>query len=936
MAITSNLVEAIPGLIWTAFVDGRADFVNKQWSNYTGIGVDDACDRGWHRAFHPDEYLEFLARCGGLKASIEAVEWEGRLQRFDGVYHWFLFRMCQLDNVAEPTPKWCGIAFDIDERRLAEETVRERDRSFHLAVDGLPALICLTDNAGNPEFGNRALIEYFGRPFEELKKLPAADTLHPEDREEALALWWTSVDTGHPYDFVGRQRRADGVYRWLQIRGFPLRGTDGLVHHWCLLQTDIEDRKQAEGLLRGEKRLLEMIAHGQPLGTVLEATCNLVEATAIGCLASILTVDAGESCFRLGAGPSLPKDYNDVLDGKTIEPSYGPCSLAVALRAPVITVDLALDARWAGSAWPPLMATYDLRSCWSMPVLSRSGETIGVFAIYRHDPAKPTASEQELIGRFTHIVGIAIEHALGAASLRDSEARKAAILNSALDCIVTIDHKGHVTEFNPAAEQTFGYRRGDVLGKELAEVIIPPSMREKHRRGFTHHLTTGEASLIGRRIELTAMHSDGREFPVELAISRNPSDGSPSFTGYLRDITERKQSDSRLRRTNAYLAEAQHISCTGSFSWCVDTNEIEWSAQVYRIHGYPVDIPVDVQMIADRFLPDDLHLLANMLETARRVSSMEFEYRLMMPDKSIRHIHLMAHAHRNHLNELEFIGAVQDVTERRRSEEVLGEVRSQLALVTKMTSLGALTASIAHEVNQPLSGIITNATTCLRMLGADPPNVLGAIETARRTIRDGNRAADVIAQLRALFGNKDVAMGDVDLNDATLEVIALSSNEILYGRANLRLELMEGLKPALGDRVQLQQVILNLLLNALDAMAGIEDRSRRILIRTHLDGPDRIRLAVEDTGAGFDPLIAEKLFQAFHTTKSNGMGIGLSVSRTIIESHNGYLWGTLNEGPGSTFAFSIPTGKTDDENSAPQTRCNGQASLPAAYTIGAA
>ncbi len=260
----------------------------------------------------------------------------------------------------------------------------------------------------------------------------------------------------------------------------------------------------------------------------------------------------------------------------------------------------------------------------------------------------------------------------------------------------------------------------------------------------------------------------------------------------------------------------------------------------------------------------------------------------------------------NENGEVEYIGAVQDVTNRRLAEEALGKARSELAHVARAMSLGALTASIAHEVNQPLSGIITNASTCMRMLEADPPNIDGARETMRRTIRDGHRAADVITRLRALFGSQEALTERVDLNDATREVIALSLSELQANRVILRVELANDLPAVTGDRVQLQQVILNLLRNAADAMMGVDDRPRQLLIKTRQDGDGGVRLSVEDTGEGFEIENINKLFNAFYTTKSDGMGIGLSVSRSIIENHNGSLWATRNDGPGATFSFSIP------------------------------
>jgi C4-dicarboxylate-specific signal transduction histidine kinase len=280
---------------------------------------------------------------------------------------------------------------------------------------------------------------------------------------------------------------------------------------------------------------------------------------------------------------------------------------------------------------------------------------------------------------------------------------------------------------------------------------------------------------------------------------------------------------------------------------------------------------------------------------------------LRMPDGSIKYLHAIAHATRDQDGELEYIAAVQDVTGRRLSEEALDKARSELARVSRISSLGVLTASIAHEINQPLAGILTNASTCLRKLAADPPNVEGARETARRTIRDGNRASEVIARLRALFTKRESTTELLDLNEATREVVALSSSDLQRNRVILRQELADDLPPVVGDRVQLQQVILNLIRNASDAMSDVDDRPRHLLITTELDEGSHVRLAVRDAGVGLEPQSVNRLFEAFYSTKTNGMGIGLSVSRTIIESHYGRLWAVPNDdGPGATFSFSIP------------------------------
>src|SRR5258705_1631050 len=373
------------------------------------------------------------------------------------------------------------------------------------------------------------------------------------------------------------------------------------------------------------------------------------------------------------------------------------------------------------------------------------------------------------------------------------------------------------------------------------------------------------------------------------------------------DIEDRKRAQEEVRRSEAFLAEAQRLTSIGSFSWLVATDELAWSEELYRIYEFDPGIKITLGVIGTRVHPEDLSLYEKMVEQARNGSEdFEWQYRLLMPDQSIKFMHAVAQATRDPIGQLEYIAAVRDVTAHRRADEALDKARSELAHVTRVMTLGALTASIAHEVNQPLSGIITNASTCLRMLDAEPPNVDGARETAKRTIRDGRRAADVITRLRALFTNKDAAKELIDLNEATQEVIALSRTELERNGVITRTELAAELPVVTGDRIQLQQVILNLLRNGSDAMSAVDDRPRELRFTTEVEEGNCVRLSVRDAGVGFEPQALERLYQSFYTPKSDGMGIGLSVSRSIIENHRGRLWATPNDGPGVTFSFSLP------------------------------
>jgi C4-dicarboxylate-specific signal transduction histidine kinase len=320
--------------------------------------------------------------------------------------------------------------------------------------------------------------------------------------------------------------------------------------------------------------------------------------------------------------------------------------------------------------------------------------------------------------------------------------------------------------------------------------------------------------------------------------------------------------------------------------------------------------------MTDAVHPDDLpRVTAAFAESVATGKPYSIEHRCRRHDGVYRWFQVRALAVRDHehaaitgwyvvLVDIDDVKSAQ--MESMAAEEALNRARSELAHVARIATVSALTASITHEVNQPLSGIITNASTCLRMLNNDPPNIDGALETVRRTLRDGNRASDVIARLRALFTKKEFTLESVNLNEAVREVLALSLSDLQRNRVVLQSELAGDLPKIAGDRVQLQQVILNLVRNASDAMADVHDRPRQLLVKTEQEAGARVRVTVRDVGVGLDRQTMGKLFDAFYTTKSSGMGIGLSVSRSIIESHRGHIFATPNDGPGATFAFWIP------------------------------
>jgi PAS domain S-box-containing protein len=448
-----------------------------------------------------------------------------------------------------------------------------------------------------------------------------------------------------------------------------------------------------------------------------------------------------------------------------------------------------------------------------------------------------------------------------------------------------------------SAEQACGSGWGTTIHPDDAKGVLD---------SWKMALVTGQLADVEARMR--RFDGEYRWFLLRASPLLDESGRIVKWYGTNTDIDDRKRAEEELQRSEAFLAEGERLTLSGSFLWRLDTDEITFSEQLYRIHEFDRDSPVTLERIRSRIHPEDLPLLSEKIERARAGgnNALNYEIRLRMPNGSVKYVRTIAHGTRDRDGRPQIIGAVQDVTERRLAEEALTQARSDLAHVTRVTSLGMLTAAIAHEVNQPLSGIITNAGTCLRMLAAEPPNVEGARETAKRTIRDANRASELITRLRALFSKKESTTEPVDLNEATQEVIALSLSELQRNRVILRREFADDLPVVTGDRVQLQQVILNLLRNASDAMRAVNDRPRQLQIRTERGTDDQVRLTVQDAGVGLDPQAMDRLFQAFYTTKNDGMGIGLSVSRSIIERHHGRLWAEPNDGPGATFSFSIP------------------------------
>ncbi len=379
------------------------------------------------------------------------------------------------------------------------------------------------------------------------------------------------------------------------------------------------------------------------------------------------------------------------------------------------------------------------------------------------------------------------------------------------------------------------------------------------------------------------------------------------FTDLASIAIERSRKEEELRRSEAYLAEAQRLSQTGSFSWRPSSGEVAWSDETYRIYETDPSVKPSLEIARERLHPEDLpHFNQVAAQAMSNSADLKFEHRLLMPGGAVKHVQVVARAERDAAGKpIEFVGAVRDVTDLKQRELALNRVRAELAHVSRVATVGALTASIAHEVSQPLADIVTNASVCVRSLARRPPDLQGATDAAARAMRDATRASEVVARLRALFRKKHVACAPLDLNDAIREVLALAASEIQRSKAVVRTSF-DDLPIVTGDRTQIQQVVLNLVLNALEAMSDVDERRRELAVETR-SGGEGVHVNVRDTGKGFDPQSLERAFEPFFTTKSGGMGMGLSISRSIVESHGGRLWIEPGAEAGATFVFRLPT-----------------------------
>jgi PAS domain S-box-containing protein len=492
--------------------------------------------------------------------------------------------------------------------------------------------------------------------------------------------------------------------------------------------------------------------------------------------------------------------------------------------------------------------------------------------------------------------------------LRASEARFRTFVDNSTDAFFLLDDDSTILDVNQQACDGLGYSREELIGKHRSDFDVgldDASIASLKQRFVAEQVVT---------FETRHRRKDGTSFPVEVRVGQFEQ-GGRRFLCVARDITERKRAEEALRRSEAYLVEAQRLSHTGTIVFSA-TGPVYWSEESYRIWDLdPLQGLPDLETVLQRIHPDDRDRAnKEAFEALHQGRNYAFEFRIVLADGTVKYLESTGHPLLSAGGQPEMVATHVDVTERKRAQEEherLRQLEADLAHVNRISIMGELAASLAHEILHPIATARNNARAGMRFLELSPPNLGEVKEALACVVRDSDRAKDIVGRMRDHIKKAPPRREPFDLNEAIHEVIVTVGSAIDKNGVSVRTRLIKGLNPVLGDRVQVQQVVLNLILNSMEAMSSVDEGARELSISTKQGPKSDILVAVQDSGPGIDPEHLEQVFAPFYTTKTSGIGMGLSICRSIVAAHGGRLWAEASVPRGAIFQFTLPAGHED-------------------------